>query len=43
MEYQDKVNAKQAEVLELLTQKVLDLEEKLSRVIKLIYELTEAE
>ncbi len=43
MEYQDKVNAKQAEVLKLLTQKVLDLEEKLSRVIKLIYELTEAE
>lgn len=41
MEYQDRVNAKQVDVLELLTRRVLDLEEKLSRVIKLVYDLVE--
>jgi hypothetical protein len=41
MEYQDKVNAKNVEALRLLTEKVIDLESKLTRVIKLVAELVE--
>lgn len=41
IEYQEEVNKRTGDVLALMTQKVIDLENKVSRLIKLVYKLTE--